>query len=72
MIDRLILDEKRIQGMCDAVIEIAELNDPVGEIIEKKKRTGLNIKKVRIPLGVICMIYESRPNVTGGCGEFVF
>ena len=65
MVDRLILDEKRIGAMADALIEIAAFDDPVGEIIGMKRRpNGLLIGQVRIPLGVIAMIYEARPNVT--------
>ncbi|MEA3506134.1 MAG: glutamate-5-semialdehyde dehydrogenase [Elusimicrobiota bacterium] len=66
LIDRLILDDKRIKSMTDGIREVAALNDPVGEIIETIDRpNGLKIEKVRVPLGVIGMIYESRPNVTG-------
>lgn len=64
MIERLVLDPRRIKGMHDALLEIAALPDPVGEVIASWKRKGLKIKRVRIPLGVIGMIYESRPNVT--------
>lgn len=64
MIDRLMLDAKRIKGIADAVVEITKLKDPVGMVVEKCKRLGIRIEKVRIPLGVIGMIYESRPNVT--------
>lgn len=65
MIDRLKLTEERISGMADAVREIAQLPDPVGEITETKKRpNGIEVSKMRIPLGVIMMIYEARPNVT--------
>ena len=72
MIDRLGLDKKRIKGMSEAVHEIAALNDPVGEVVERRKRGGLRIRKVRIPLGVICMIYESRPNVTVDAASLCF
>jgi glutamate-5-semialdehyde dehydrogenase len=68
LIDRLELDEKRIKAMSDSLIEISRLKDPVGEVIEKRKRpNGLLIKKVRVPIGVILIIYESRPNVTSDC-----
>ena len=68
LIDRLELDEKRIKAMSDSLIEISALEDPVGEVIEKRKRpNGLLIKKVRVPIGVILIIYESRPNVTSDC-----
>jgi glutamate-5-semialdehyde dehydrogenase len=65
LIDRLTLNEKRIIEMCNGVRNIAKLNDPVGEVIsEWVPPSGIRIKKVRVPIGVICMIYESRPNVT--------
>lgn len=66
LIDRLVLDAGRIKSMTDGIREVAELEDPVGEIIQESVRpNGLRIRKVRVPLGVIAMIYESRPNVTG-------
>jgi len=65
MIDRLALDETVIQGMANGLEEVAALPDPVGEVTETWERpNGLLVKKVRIPLGVIGFIYESRPNVT--------
>jgi len=65
MIDRLGLDEDRIEGIARAVEEIAALPDPVGEVVGMARRpNGLLAGQVRIPLGVIAMIYESRPNVT--------
>ena len=65
MIDRLRLDEKRIQGMADGIREVAALEDPRGKIIAEWTRpNGLHISKVRVPIGVIGIIYESRPNVT--------
>lgn len=64
-LDRLKLTDERISGMAEAVREIAQLPDPVGEITETKKRpNGIEVSKMRIPLGVIMMIYEARPNVT--------
>ncbi|MFC1480477.1 glutamate-5-semialdehyde dehydrogenase, partial [Candidatus Omnitrophota bacterium] len=67
-IDRLKLDDKRIDGMCAVMREVAALDDPVGKVIEKRKRpNGLLIEKVRVPIGVIGIIYESRPNVTADC-----
>ncbi len=64
-LDRLALDEDRIKGMADGLKEVAELDDPVGDILEMKKRpNGLQIGKKRVPLGVIGIIYEARPNVT--------
>ncbi|HHV73748.1 MAG TPA: glutamate-5-semialdehyde dehydrogenase [Thermoanaerobacterium sp.] len=65
LIDRLKLDEKRIEGMANGLREIAMLPDPVGNIEEMWKRpNGLQIGKMRCPIGVIGIIYESRPNVT--------
>lgn len=65
MLDRLKLDDKRIDGMAEGVREVAVLPDPVGEIVKMWKRpNGLMVGKMRIPLGVIGIIYESRPNVT--------
>ena len=65
MLDRLRLNEDRIRQMAQGVRAVAQLPDPVGEIIEKITRPdGLEINKVRVPLGVIAIIYESRPNVT--------
>ncbi|MBF0104412.1 MAG: glutamate-5-semialdehyde dehydrogenase [Deltaproteobacteria bacterium] len=72
MIDRLVLDDGRIDAMRHSVLEVAGLKDPVGEMTEQRKRNGLHIKKVRIPLGVICMIYESRPNVTVDAASLCF
>ncbi|MCD6416183.1 MAG: glutamate-5-semialdehyde dehydrogenase [Planctomycetes bacterium] len=65
MIDRLELSDSRIEGMAAAVRKVARLKDPVGRIIDGwTLPNGLKVDKVRTPLGVICMIYESRPNVT--------
>lgn len=65
MIDRLRLDEKRIDAIADAVLDVIKLQDPVGEVLDDYIRpNGLNIKKVAVPMGVIGIIYESRPNVT--------
>ncbi|MTH99229.1 glutamate-5-semialdehyde dehydrogenase [Roseibium sp. RKSG952] len=69
MMDRLMLDEARIQGMVDGLRTVAEQTDPVGEVLsEWDMPTGLNIQRVRTPLGVIGVIYESRPNVTADAG----
>lgn len=63
--DRLLLNEARIREMAEGLRQVASLKDPVGEIIEGWKRpNGLTIYKVRVPIGVIAMIYEARPNVT--------
>lgn len=65
MIDRLMLNEARIKAISDAVLQVAALDDPIGEVLDGFVRpNGLNIKKVAVPLGVIGIIYESRPNVT--------
>ena len=65
LIDRLKLDEKRIQAMADGIRQVAALEDPVGKVIAEWTRpNGLHISKVRVPIGVIGIIYESRPNVT--------
>ena len=65
MIDRLVLDEERIKGMADGLREVAELPDPVGEVTNMRRRpNGIQVGRMRIPLGVIGIIYESRPNVT--------
>lgn len=65
LIDRLMLDEKRIRAIADSVRVVQDLTDPVGQIIAEWERpNGLKIQRVRTPLGVIGVIYESRPNVT--------
>lgn len=65
LLDRLCLTEDRIEGMADGLRQIAALDDPIGEIISMKKRpNGLMIGQKRVPLGVIGVIYEARPNVT--------
>ena len=65
LLDRLMLDEKRINGLCDGLRAVAEQPDPVGAVIADWTRpNGLRIRRVRQPLGVIGVIYESRPNVT--------
>ena len=65
MIDRLMLNEERVEGIAKALDDIAELPDPVGQTIARWTRpNGLDISRVRTPIGVIGMIYESRPNVT--------
>ncbi|MDY7226696.1 glutamate-5-semialdehyde dehydrogenase [Hyalangium rubrum] len=64
-LDRLLLDTGRLESMARAVEAVADLKDPVGEVTETWKRpNGLKVAKVRLPLGVVLMIYESRPNVT--------
>ena len=66
--DRLALDEERVASMAAGVREIAALSDPVGELIEERTlASGLRMKKVRVPLGVIAVVYEARPNVSVDC-----
>lgn len=65
MVDRLLLDDKRIDGMIQAVLDIRGQVDPVGRVVDGYKRpNGLYITKVKVPIGVVGIIYESRPNVT--------
>jgi len=65
MVDRLIINEKRLISMSEGLITMASLEDPIGEVLNGfTADSGLNISKVRVPIGVIGMIYESRPNVT--------
>ena len=69
MIDRLMLDEGRIENMAAGVAAVAALPDPVGQVIDESVRpNGLKMSRVRVPLGVIGIIYESRPNVTADAG----
>ena len=69
MMDRLMLDEARIQGICNGLRSVAGQDDPVGEVLtEWDMPSGLHIRRVRTPLGVIGVIYESRPNVTADAG----
>lgn len=69
MLDRLLLDEDRIQAIADSLRSIAAQPDPVGEVLtEWDQPSGIHIKRVRTPLGVIGVIYESRPNVTADAG----
>ncbi len=65
MIDRLELTDVRIEAMADGLRNVADLPDPVGRVIDGWRRpNGLNIRRVRVPIGVLCIIFESRPNVT--------
>ena len=73
LIDRLILDEKKISNIISSIKSIIKLKDPTNIILEKWKRpNGLNISKISIPIGVICVIYESRPNVTSDVASLCF
>jgi len=70
MLDRLRLDEKRVEAIARSIEEIVELPDPVGTVAAEWDRpNGLHIQRVRVPLGVIGIIYESRPNVTADAGS---
>jgi glutamate-5-semialdehyde dehydrogenase len=72
MRDRLLLTPDRIGAMVSGVLEVAKLSDPVGETIAEWTRpNGLRIRKVRVPLGVVGVVYESRPNVTVDCASLV-
>src|SRR6188472_3624926 len=65
LLDRLALDESRVATMAAGVRAIAGLPDPVGEVIEGSRLpNGLDVRKVRVPLGVVAVVYEARPNVT--------
>lgn len=65
LLDRLALDDARIEGIAEGLRQIASLPDPVGDVLETFERpNGLRVEKIRVPLGVIGMIYEARPNVT--------
>ncbi len=68
-VDRLMLNEARIEAMAKGLEEVAQLNDPVGRVLEKWVRpNGMEISRVAVPIGVIGIIYESRPNVTADAG----
>lgn len=69
MLDRLMLDPERIDNMATSIEDIAQLEDPIGDVLEIKNRpNGLEISRIRVPLGVIGIIFESRPNVTADAG----
>ncbi len=73
MIDRLKLDKSRIEGMANGILEVAELPDYVGAVIEKTcHKNGMTIEKTSIPFGVVAIIYESRPNVTSDAAALSF
>ena len=73
LVDRLLLDEKRVSAMAKAIQEIASLKEPVGRVIDGwVVESGLRIEKVSIPIGVIGIIYESRPNVTSDTAALCF
>jgi glutamate-5-semialdehyde dehydrogenase len=73
MMDRLELNDERIEGMATAIEELIALPDPVGDsYLLEERPNGMRVDKMRIPLGVICMIYEARPNVTADAGALCF
>ncbi len=73
MLDRLTLDDARIAGMARGLREVAALPDPVGRVLEERTRpNGLRLRKVSVPLGVVAIIYESRPNVTADAAGLCF
>ena len=73
MIDRLRLDKDRIKGMADGILQVAKLPDPVGKVLSDTIReNGLKIRKVSVPIGVVAIIYESRPNVTSDAAALGF
>lgn len=73
MIDRLTLNEERIEAMAEGIEVIVSLDDPVGKLRDITERpNGIKIRKMRVPLGVVCMIYEARPNVTADAGALCF
>ena len=73
MLDRLKLDEKRIAGMAGGLREVAALNDPVGRLLDERTRpNGLKLRKIAVPIGVVVIIYESRPNVTADAASLCF
>src|SRR5271170_4485902 len=73
MLDRLQLDDKRIAGMAKGLREVAALADPVGKILDERVRpNGLKLQKISTPIGVVVIIYESRPNVTADAASLCF
>jgi glutamate-5-semialdehyde dehydrogenase len=73
MLDRLKLDDKRIGSMAKGLREVAALPDPVGRVLDERVRpNGLRLQKVSTPIGVVVIIYESRPNVTADAASLCF
>ncbi|HEX3881700.1 MAG TPA: glutamate-5-semialdehyde dehydrogenase [Stellaceae bacterium] len=69
LVDRLLLDPQRVEGIAKGLEDIAELPDPIGKVLDERTRpNGLKISRVAVPLGVVGIIYESRPNVTADAG----
>src|SRR5712671_961971 len=73
MLDRLKLDDKRIASMAKGLREVAALPDPVGRVLDERVRpNGLRLRKISTPIGVVVIIYESRPNVTADAASLCF
>ena len=73
LLDRLFLDQSRIEAMAEGLCQVSELDDPIGEVLGMKKRpNGLQIGQKRVPLGVAGIIYEARPNVTADAFALCF
>ena len=73
MIDRLRLTDERIKSMADGMLQVADLPDPVGRVLEKNShKNGMSIEKTSVPFGVVAIIYESRPNVTSDAAVLSF
>jgi glutamate-5-semialdehyde dehydrogenase len=73
MLDRLMLDEKRIEAMAAGIDQVATLDDPVGQVLDSWQRpNGMRIEQIRVPIGTIGIIYESRPNVTADAAVLCF
>src|SRR6202789_528600 len=73
MLDRLKLDDKRIAGMAKGLREVPALPDPVGRVLDERTRpNGLKLQKISTPIGVVVIIYESRPNVTADAASLCF
>src|SRR5258705_1156292 len=73
MLDRLKLDGSRIRAMADGLRQVAALPDPVGRVLDERVRpNGLKLRKVSTPIGVVVIIYESRPNVTADAASLCF
>ncbi|MBE0376794.1 glutamate-5-semialdehyde dehydrogenase [Pseudoalteromonas prydzensis] len=73
MVDRLTLNDERIEAMAEGIEVIVSLDDPVGQLRDITERpNGIKIRKMSVPLGVVCMIYEARPNVTADAGALCF
>ena len=73
MVDRLTLNDERVEAMAEGIEVIVSLDDPVGQLRDITERpNGIKIRKMRVPLGVVCMIYEARPNVTADAGALCF